>query len=84
MISASIVGISGRNTPGISERIVASTLNAIQQLLPENKIRQFCADVEYTWRDRVLSPAVTVLHMIVAALWPEESFEYPGAGSLIT
>lgn len=74
MLSAESFGISGRNAPAISERIVASTLNAIQQLLPANKIEQLCAQVQYPWRDRVLSPAVTVLHMILAALWPEESF----------
>jgi putative transposase len=74
MLSAESFGISGPNAPTISEKIVASTLNAIQQLLPENKIEQCCAEVAYTWRDRVLPPAVTVLHMILAALWPEESF----------
>jgi putative transposase len=74
MLSAESFGISGRNAPTISEKILASTLNAIQQLLPENKIEQFCAEVAYTWRDRVLPPAVMVLHMILAALWPEESF----------
>jgi putative transposase len=74
MLSRNSVGISGPNAPTISEKIVASTLNAIQQLLPENKIAQACAEVSYTWRERVLPPAVTVLHMILAALWPEESF----------
>jgi hypothetical protein len=67
-------GISRQNAPAISQRIVASTLNAIQQLLPQDKVEQFCAEVAYSWRDRILSPAVTVLHMILAALWPEESF----------
>jgi hypothetical protein len=74
MMSSASFGISGPNAPTISEKIVASTLNAIQQLLPQNKIEQVCAEVHYTWRDRVLSPAVTVLHMILAAIWPEESF----------
>jgi hypothetical protein len=74
MMSSDCFGISGQDAPAISEKIVAGTLNAIQQLLPENKIQQFCAEVQYPWRDRILSPAVTVLHMILAALWPEESF----------
>jgi hypothetical protein len=74
MLSAESFGISGRNAPTISEKIVASTLNAIQQLLPPDKIAQVCKEIEYTWRDRVLPPAVLVLHMILAALWPEESF----------
>ena len=74
MMSTDIFGISGANAPAISEKIVAHTLNAIQELLPEDKIKQACAQVQYTWRERILSPAVTVLHMILAALWPEESF----------
>lgn len=74
MLLTDSVGISGSDAPTISEKIVASTLNAIQQLLPASKIEQVCAEVSYTWRDRVLPPAVTVLHMILAALWPEESF----------
>jgi len=74
MMSSASFGISGQKAPTISERIVASTLNAIQQLLPENKIEQVCVEVHYHWRDRVLTPAVTILHMILAALWPEESF----------
>jgi hypothetical protein len=49
MMSVNSFGISGPNAPAISEKIVASTLNAIQQLLSEDKIRQFCADVQYTW-----------------------------------
>ncbi len=74
MMSSVSFGISGPNAPAISENIVTSTLNAIQHLLPEDRIRQVCAEVEHPWRERVLSPGVTVLHMILAALWPEESF----------
>ncbi len=74
MMSTDSFGILRPDAPTISERIMASTLNAIQQLLPQSKIEQACAEVKYTWRDRILPPAVTVLHMILAALWPEESF----------
>jgi putative transposase len=74
MTSSVSFGISGPDTPAISEKIVSHTLNAIQQLLPESKIRQVCSEVGHTWRQRVLSPTVTVLHMVLAALWPEESF----------
>lgn len=74
MMSSVSFGISEPNAPAISEKIVASTLNAIQQFLPQDKIRQVCEEVGYTYRERVLSPAATVLHMILAALWPEESF----------
>jgi putative transposase len=74
MMSTVSFGMSGQNPPAISEKIVASTLKAIQQLVPEDKIAEICAAVQYPWRNRVLSPAVTVLHMILAALWLEASF----------
>jgi putative transposase len=74
MMSSHVFGIRGENSSAISQKIVASTLNAIQQLLPESTIQQICHQVGYTYRDRILTPAVTVLHMILAVLWPEESF----------
>jgi len=74
MMSSVSFGIPGQNAPAISQKIVTSTLNAIQQLLPENKTGLVCTEVGHTWWEWVLSPGVTVLHMILAALWPEESF----------
>jgi hypothetical protein len=75
MRSTASCGIPAPDTPAISEKIVAGTLSAIQRLLPESRIRQVCAQVQYPWRQGVLPPPVTVLHMILAALWPESSFE---------
>lgn len=78
MMSSVTFGISTPNAPTISQKIVANTLNTIQSLLPQSKIEQVCAQVQYTWRDCILSPAVTVLHMLLAAIWPEESFNASG------
>lgn len=36
---------------------------------------QACRDSGHTYPQRVLTPVVTVLHMILAAIWPEESFQ---------
>lgn len=74
MMSSVSFGISEPNAPAISEKVMASTLNALQNLLPDDKIRQLCTEVGHVWRERILSPGVTVLHMVLAALWPEESF----------
>ncbi|MEN6426628.1 MAG: IS4 family transposase [Phycisphaerales bacterium] len=74
MMSVDSFGIRPCDSPAISERIVSTTLNAIQKLLPAETIERLCRQVGYLWRERTLSPAVTVLHMILAAIWPEESF----------
>ena len=43
MMSSDSFGISGPNAPTISEKIVASTLNAIQNCCPSDKIEEICA-----------------------------------------
>jgi len=50
------------------------TLNSVREVLPDHAIDQACRDAGYTYRQRVLTPIVTVLHMVLAAIWPEESF----------
>ena len=44
MMSSASFGISEPNAPTTSEKIVASTLNAIQSLLPQSKIEQVCTE----------------------------------------
>ena len=58
----------------IRQKLESTTLNSIREILPDRAIRQACKAVGYVYRRRVVTPVVTVLHMIVAAIWPEESF----------
>jgi hypothetical protein len=51
------------------------TFNSVREVLPDRVIDQACEDCKYTYRERVLTPVITVLHMILAAIWPEESFQ---------
>ena len=37
-------------------------------------IEQTCKDIGYKFRRRKITPVITVLHMVMAAIWPEESF----------
>ncbi|MHC4435452.1 MAG: helix-turn-helix domain-containing protein [Planctomycetota bacterium] len=37
-------------------------------------IEQTCKEIGYRFRRRKITPVVTVLHMVMAAIWPEESF----------
>jgi hypothetical protein len=58
----------------ICDQLEKITLNSIRKVLPDSAIQQACNEVSYQYRRRVITPIITVLHMILAAIWPEESF----------
>jgi hypothetical protein len=74
MMSMNKIGKSGQNSAGISDQLQQIILNSIRDVLPDAMIEQTCKQIGYTFRRRKITPVVTVLHMIMAALWPEESF----------
>jgi hypothetical protein len=49
------------------------TFNAVRGLLSDRLIEGACAAVGHVFRKRTLTPVITVLHMVLAAIWPEES-----------
>ncbi len=55
-------------------KLEESTFNSIRNILPDCDIVRACREVRYEYRNRTISPIVTVLHMVLAAIWPEESF----------
>ena len=65
---------SGGNSEGISDQLQPVILNSIRNILPDEMIERTCKDIGYSFRRRKITPVVTVLHMVMAALWPEESF----------
>jgi len=52
----------------------SAPLNSIRKILSDDIIHDACDQVNYNYRNRFITPVVTVLHMILAAIWPEESF----------
>ena len=60
-------------TPAKAEKkhlmIESVALNSIRNVLPNNLIEQASLVVDYDYRNRLLSPIVTVLHMVTAAGW---------------
>jgi hypothetical protein len=58
----------------ISMLLEENSLNSIRRVLPDRIIREGCQAADYTYRNRILTPIVTVMHMLLAALWPEASF----------
>ena len=73
-MSINEIGNSGRNSKGISDQLEQVTLNSIRNILPDRMIEQTCEEIGYSFRRRKITPVVTVLHMVMAAIWPEESF----------
>ena len=61
-------------TSNISSSLESVTFNSIRKTLPDSAIIQACHQADYGYRKRIITPIVTVLHMIIAAIWPEDSF----------
>ena len=73
MSNKCIVKVVGKNE-GISSKLESVTFNSIRKILPDDAILGACRQEKYDYRCRVITPVVIVLHMITAAIWPEESF----------
>jgi hypothetical protein len=63
-----------KNSETISSSLASIPLSSIRQILPDKAIDQACQEAGYQFRHRLIVPVVTVLHMVLAAIWPEESF----------
>jgi hypothetical protein len=61
-------------TPKIPDALESVVLPSIRNVVSDELVEQTCQEVGYRFRRRKLTPVVTVLHMLLAALWPEESF----------
>jgi hypothetical protein len=69
------IGTDALASSSVSSKLEQVTLSSIREVLPDRVIEQACSDGDYTYRHRVLTPVVIVLHMILSAIWPEESFQ---------
>jgi hypothetical protein len=73
MFNKSIVKVAEKSEV-ISEKLEMVTFNSIRKILPDHAILNACRQEEYDYRCRLMTPIVIVLHMITAAIWPEDSF----------
>jgi len=73
MFNKSIVKVEEKSE-AISAKLESVTFNSIRKILPDHAILDACRQEKYDYRCRLMTPIVTVLHMITAAIWPEESF----------
>jgi len=68
------IDTSAKNSERISQRVEQVTFNAVRKVLPGHSVIQACKSIGYTYRERKITPIITVLHKIMAAIWPEDSF----------
>jgi hypothetical protein len=61
-------------TSNFSTDLESLTFNSIRKVLPDKAISEACRNAGYDYRKRIITPIVTVLHMIVSAIWPDDSF----------
>ena len=58
----------------IRKKLEETTLSSVREVLPDRAVHEACAAAGHAYRRRLLTPVVTVLHVVMAAIWPEESF----------
>jgi hypothetical protein len=68
------IGKIAAKTSNFSVDLESVTFNSIRKVLPDKVIHNACRQADYDYRKRIITPIVTVLHMIVAAIWPDDSF----------
>ncbi len=68
------IGTSVPTTAKISDSLQSTVLNSIRNVVCDELVERTCQEVGYRFRKRKITPVVTVLHMILSAIWPEESF----------
>jgi len=73
MSNKSIVKATAK-TSKFPASLESAPLKSIRKILPDKTIHDACRQVNYNYRKRFITPIVTVLHMILAAIWPEGSF----------
>jgi hypothetical protein len=70
----SSIGEGGARLQEIRTGLRELSLNSVRKVLPDRAIRSACLAAGLEWRERKIVPIVVVLHMVMAALWPEKSF----------
>jgi hypothetical protein len=68
------IGQKPRSATKISDALPSVLFHSIRHIVSDDLVEQTCREVDYRFRKRKITPVVTVLHMIVSAIWPEESF----------
>jgi hypothetical protein len=74
MPNVDTVGTVAAPLEEVREKLRTASFNAVREVLPDAAIVAACQQAGYAYRERLVSPCVVVLHMVLAAIWPEDSF----------
>src|SRR5512136_1315399 len=70
----STIGHTPATTAKIWDSLQSEGFHSVRNILSDDRVERACQAVGYRFRRRKITPVVTVLHMILSAFWPEESF----------
>ena len=69
-----LIGAPRTSVQEFWRRFEATAFNSIRSVVSDAVIGTACQAAGYAFRRRKLTPVVTVLHLLLASIWPEESF----------
>jgi hypothetical protein len=70
----STIGHRATTTAKIGDSLQSEVFHSIRNIVSDDLVERTCQAIGYRFRRRKITPVVTVLHMILSAIWPEESF----------
>ncbi len=70
----STLGHTPATTAKIWDSLQSEAFHSVRNIISDDLVERTCQAVGYRFRRRKITPVVTVRHMILSALWPEESF----------
>jgi hypothetical protein len=74
MSSLQVIGERHASVQEFWRRFEDTAFNSIRGVISNALVRQVCADAKFAFRQRKLTPVLTILHMLMAGIWPEASF----------
>ena len=52
----------------------SQAFNSVRGVLTDHVVSAACRAAQWNYRERCLPPMLVILHMVLAAIWPEDSF----------
>ena len=73
MSNTANIGVESASLEATRQKLKSTTFSSVREVLSDKEIEAACRQAKYMFRNRLISPTVTILHMVLAAIWPEDS-----------